>query len=78
MLLFELLYLLQGEEGSTAFPDWLLWVGHAPVLKGLWVATLHMETEVLPVLGHEVAHITGKGFLSCGGYKSKLLFALLS
>lgn len=65
MLLFELLYLLQGEEGSASPPHWLLRVSHRPLFKSLGMATLHMQTQILPMLGHEVTHFTGKGLFPC-------------
>ena len=68
MLLFELLYLLQGEEGFASPPDGLLGVRHRPLVKRLSVATLHVETQVLPVLGGEVTHFTGERLLPCRGY----------
>lgn len=57
VLLFELLDLLQGKEGPASPPGRLLGVSRTPLLKRLRVATLHVQTQVLPVLGHEVAHV---------------------
>lgn len=64
VLLFELLDLLQGEEGSPAPPHRLLWVGLAPLVQLLGVTALNMQPQVLPVLRHEVAHVAGEGFLA--------------
>lgn len=64
MLLFEFLYLLLGEEGSPPPSDGLLRVRSAPLLKRLRVATLDVQTQVLTVFRHEVAHLTGERFLS--------------
>lgn len=69
MLLFELLYLLQGEERSASSFDGLLRVSDRPVFECLRMATLHMETQVLPVLSHKVTHVTGERFLSCRKHK---------
>lgn len=57
VLLLELLDLLQGEEGSAAAAHWLLWVRLAPLIKRLRVPALHVQPQILPVLGHEVAHV---------------------
>lgn len=57
VLLFELLDLLQGKEGPASSPSRLLGVSRRPLLKCLWVATLHVQAQVLPVLGHKVAHV---------------------
>lgn len=43
VLLLELLDLLQGKEGPASPPGRLLGVSHAPLVKRLRVATLHMQ-----------------------------------
>lgn len=57
VLLFELLDLLQGEEWPASPPGRLVRVSRTPLLKLLRVAALHVQAQVLPVLGHEVAHV---------------------
>lgn len=64
VLLLQLLDLLQGEEGATA-AGWLLRVPLSPLLKGVSVAAVHVEAQVLLVLGSEVTELTGKRLPSC-------------
>lgn len=70
MLLLQLLDLLQGEEGAAAAGR-LLGVPLCPLLKGVGVAAVHVEAQVLLVLGGEVTELTGKGLPSCGGWESR-------
>lgn len=67
LLLLQLLDLLQGEEGFAPPLHSLLGVCHRPLLEVLGVATLHVQAQVLSVLGHEVTHAAGEGLLSCRG-----------
>lgn len=69
MLLLQLLDLLQGEEGAAA-GGWLLGVALRPFLKGVSVAAVHVEPQVLLVLGGEVTELTGKRLSACGTWES--------
>ena len=64
LLLLEVLDLLQGEEGLAAPAHRLLGVRGAPDLEGLRVAALHVQPQVLPVLGGEVAQAAGERLLT--------------
>ena len=64
LLLLEVLDLLQGEEGLAAAAHRLLGVRGAPDLEGLRVAALHVQPQVLPVLGGEVAQAAGERLLT--------------
>ena len=64
LLLLELLDLLQGEEGLAAAARRLLGVRGAPDLEGLGVAALHVQPQVLAVLGGEVAQAAGERLLT--------------
>lgn len=70
VLLLQLLDLLQGEEGAAAAGR-LLGVPLCPLLKGVGVAAVHVEAQVLLVLGGEVTELTGKGLPSCGRWESR-------
>lgn len=65
MLLFQLLDLLQGEEGFSALLYRLLRVSLTPLLKGFRVTALHVLPNVLPMPGHEVAHVTRERLFTC-------------
>ena len=67
VLLLEILDLLYGEEGPAASAHRLLRVVLAPLLERLRVPALHVQPQVLPVFGHEVAQFTREGLLSCWG-----------
>lgn len=69
VLLLQLLDLLQGEEGAAAAGR-LLGVPLCPLLKGVGVAAVHVEAQVLLVLGGEVTELTGKGLPSCGRWEA--------
>lgn len=64
VLLLQLLDLLQGEEGAAAAGR-LLGVPLCPLLEGVGVAALHMQAQVLLVLGGEVTELTSKRLSSC-------------
>lgn len=64
VLLLQLLDLLQREEGAAAAGR-LLRVPLCPLLEGVSVAALHMQAQVLLVLGGEVAELAGKWLPSC-------------
>lgn len=64
VLLLQLLDLLQGEEGAAAAGR-LLGVPLRPLLEGVGVAALHVQAQVLLVLGGEVAELTSKRLPSC-------------
>lgn len=64
MLLFQLFYLLQREEGAAA--GWrLLRVAPSPLLKAVRMAASHVQAQVLLVPSAEVAVLTGEGLGSC-------------
>lgn len=64
MLLLQLLNLLQGEEGAAAAGR-LLGVPLCPLLKGVGVAALHVQAQVLLVLGGEVTELASERLPSC-------------
>lgn len=64
MLLLQLLDLLQGEEGAAA-AGWLLRVLLCPLLEGVGMAALHVQAQVLLVLGGEVTELTSERLPSC-------------
>lgn len=68
VLLLQLLDLLKGEEGAAAAGP-LLWMVLHPLLKLLRVAALDMETQVLLVLGGEVAEVAAEGLPTCRGHQ---------
>lgn len=69
VLLLQLLNLLQGEEGAAT--AWrILGVHLCPLLEGLGVAAVHMEPQVLLVLGGEVTELTSKRLPSCRRWES--------
>lgn len=68
VLLLQLLDLLKGEEGSAAAGPLLRVVLH-PLLKLLRVAALDVETQVLLVLGGEVAEVAAEGLPACRGHQ---------
>ena len=65
VLLLQLLNLLQGEEGAAAAGR-LLGVPLCPLLEGVGVAAVHVEAQVLLVLGGEVTELASKRLPSCG------------
>lgn len=69
VLLLQLLDLLQGEEGAAAAGR-LLGVSLCPLLEGVSVAAVHVEAQVLLVLGGEVTELTSKGLSSCGRWEA--------
>lgn len=64
MLLFQLFYLLQGEEGAAAGGG-LLRVAASPLLKAACMSASYMQAQVLLVASAEVAVLTGKGLGPC-------------
>lgn len=65
MLLLQLFYLLQGEEGAPAGGG-LLRVAPSPLLKAVCMSASHMQAQVLLVPSAEVAVLTGEGLGPCG------------
>lgn len=65
VLLLQLLNLLQGKEGAAAAGR-LLGVPLCPLLKGVSMAAVHVEAQVLLVLGGEVTELASKRLPSCG------------
>lgn len=65
MLLLQLFYLLQGEEGAAAGGG-LLRVAPYPLLKAVRMSASHMQAQVLLVPSAEVAVLTGEGLGPCG------------
>lgn len=65
MLLLQLFYLLQGEEGAAAGGG-VLRVAPSPLLKAVCMAAPHVQAQVFLVASAEVAVLTGKGLGPCG------------
>lgn len=64
MLLLQLFYLLQGEEGAAAGGG-VLRVAPSPLLKAVCMAAPHVQAQVFLVASAEVAVLTGKGLGPC-------------
>jgi len=64
VLLLQLLDLLQGEEGAAAAGR-LLGVPLRPLLEGVGVAAVHVQAQVLLVLGGEVTELASERLPSC-------------
>lgn len=73
MLLLQLFYLLQREEGAAT--GWgLLRVAPSPLLKAVRMSAPYVQAQVLLVASAEVAVLTGEGL---GSYRNKAKLAAL-